>query len=59
MRLGGTSEVAELLGCPPQQLYSLRHRQDFPQPLVKLKATPVWDLDEIAAFKLTWKRRTK
>lgn len=55
--LGGTAEVATLLGCKRQQLYSLRRRDDFPAPVTKLAATPVWDLRLITDFKKTWVRR--
>jgi len=55
--LGGTSEVAETLGCSPQQIYSLRKREDFPQPLCLLAATPIWDLRLIEEFKHSWRRR--
>jgi hypothetical protein len=56
-KLGGTSEVAEVLGCHKQQLRKLRMRPDFPQPIVCLAATPVWDIDDILLFRETWKRR--
>ena len=56
--LGGTSEVAEVLGCRKTQLYSLRQRDDFPVPLLVLAATPVWSLEDIRAFKDSWKRRS-
>jgi predicted DNA-binding transcriptional regulator AlpA len=54
--LGGTSEVAELLGCTKQQVYSLRRRSDFPPPVITLAATPIWDLREVRNFKLHWRR---
>lgn len=56
--LGGTAEVADLLGCSRQQIYSLRQRDDFPEPVACLAATPVWDLRLVAQFKETWVRRT-
>lgn len=55
--LGGTAEVAELLGCTRQQIYSLRQREDFPEPEARLAATPVWDLRKISEFKDHWIRR--
>jgi hypothetical protein len=55
--LGGTAEVAEVLGCQRQQLYSLRKRVDFPHPVTELAATPVWDLRLVTDFKKTWIRR--
>ena len=55
--LGGAAEVAEALGCHKQQLTKLRKRADFPQPLIVLAASPIWDMRTIRAFKDTWKRR--
>ena len=56
--LGGTAEVAELLECTRQQIYSLRQREDFPEPVTRLAATPIWDLRLIADFKESWVRRS-
>ena len=56
--IGGTSEVAELLGCPKQQIHALRKRANFPKPFKVLAATPLWDLDDIRSFATTWIRRT-
>lgn len=56
IRIGGVFEVAETLGCAKQQIASLRRRSNFPQPVVLLAATPVWDLKEIEEFKQTWVR---
>lgn len=56
--IGGTAEVAELLGCPKQQIHALRKRANFPKPIRVLSATPIWDLEEIRLFASTWKRRT-
>lgn len=53
----GTAEVAELLKCPKQQIYTLRKRKDFPKPIRTLAATPLWDATDIAAFAATWVRR--
>lgn len=55
----GTAEVAAILGCPKQQIYSLRKRKDFPQPLRVLAATPLWNSEDIQTFKNTWVRRKK
>ncbi len=57
--LGGSAEVAATLGCPKQQIAKLRQRRDFPEPLVLLAATPIWDLRDIRHFRDTWKRRHK
>jgi len=55
--IGGTAEVAELLGCPKQQIYALRKRPNFPRPIKTLAATPLWDLDQVRNFAITWVRR--
>jgi predicted DNA-binding transcriptional regulator AlpA len=55
--IGGTAEVADLLGCPKQQIHALRKKSDFPKPIKQLSATPLWNLDDIRAFALTWTRR--
>ena len=55
--IGGTAEVAEVLGCPKQQIYALRRRADFPKPFRELASTPLWDLTKIREFGHNWKRR--
>lgn len=57
--LGGTAEVAATLGCTKQQISKLREKATFPEPLVVLKATPLWDLRDIRHFRDTWSRRHK
>ena len=53
----GTSEVADLLDCPKQQIHALRKRADFPKPITTLAYTPLWNAMEIKFFAMTWKRR--
>lgn len=55
--IGGTAEVANLLGCPKQQIHALRRRKDFPRPVCRIAASPIWDLNEIRKFGETWVRR--
>lgn len=55
----GTAEVADLLKCPKQQIYTLRKRKDFPKPIRTIAATPLWDSNEIQTFAATWVRRKK
>jgi len=50
MRIGGVTEVAQLLGVSRQRLAKLRERTDFPDPLGELAQGPVWDLDAIASW---------
>lgn len=55
--IGGTAEVADLLGCPKQQIHALRRKSNFPKPIKQLSATPLWNLDDIREFATTWIRR--
>lgn len=55
--IGGTAEVADLLGCPKQQIHALRRKPSFPKPIKQLSATPLWNLDDIRTFATTWTRR--
>lgn len=55
--IGGTAEVAKLLGCPKQQIHALRRRKDFPQPVCRIAASPIWNLNDIKAFGESWVRR--
>lgn len=50
MTLGGTAEVANLLGCRKTQIYALRQKPNFPKPIAILAATPVWDLRDFETF---------
>lgn len=50
MRIGGVTEVANLLGVSRQRLLKLRERADFPDPIGDLAQGPVWDLEEIASW---------
>lgn len=50
MRMGGVTEVAELLGVSRQRVAKLRERADFPGPLGELAQGPIWDLDVIGAW---------
>lgn len=53
--LCGTAEAAKVLGVVKQRIHTLRKRADFPQPVVVLAATPLWDGNALLAFKATWK----
>lgn len=57
--LAGTSEVAEFLNCPKQQIHALQRNPHFPKPVALLASTPIWDLSEVAIFRAGWKRRKK
>jgi predicted DNA-binding transcriptional regulator AlpA len=40
--LVGFAEAAEVVGVSTRQLVRLAQRDDFPKPVVRLRATPVW-----------------
>ncbi|NBQ47120.1 MAG: DNA-binding protein [Sphingobacteriia bacterium] len=46
----GTAEVAEMLGIAKQRIHALRKNPEFPQPIIKIAATPIWDRLEIAKW---------
>lgn len=45
--LGGSAEVAELLGISKRELNILRYRVTFPQPAAELGMGPIWHLCQI------------
>lgn len=57
--LGGIYEVSQALGCSKQQIYALRLKPEFPAPIAKVAATPLWDMEEVTIFKAGWVRRNK
>ena len=50
MRMGGVTEVAEILGVSRQRLSKLRERPDFPDPIGKLAQGWIWDLDAVVVW---------
>lgn len=56
--LCGTAEAATVLGVLKQRIHTLRKRPDFPQPIVTLAATPIWDKAALLTFKEGWKKPT-
>ncbi len=54
----GTAEAAVVLGVLKQRIHTLRKRPDFPQPIVVLAATPLWDKNALLEFKNGWKKTT-
>ena len=56
--LVGVTEVAGLLGVSRQRVTQLdRDLDDFPRPLARLAAGPVWVAAEVRAFEHRWARR--
>jgi predicted DNA-binding transcriptional regulator AlpA len=53
----GVTEVAKLLGVSRQRVAELRHRTDFPEPIVELAAGPVWTRTSLEHFVASWPRR--
>ena len=49
--LVGLAEVAEMLGTSRRQAIRWTQRKDFPEPLVRLAATPVWEAREVRRWK--------
>jgi predicted DNA-binding transcriptional regulator AlpA len=52
--LAGLAEVAELLGVTKRSAQRYTKRADFPSPIARLAATPVWRQGDVEE----WKRRT-
>ncbi len=50
MRMGGVTEVADILGVSRQRVAKLRARTDFPDAIAEIGHGPIWDLDEIEAW---------
>jgi serine/threonine protein kinase len=50
MRMGGVTEVAEILEVSRQRVAKLRDRSDFPDAIAEIAQGPIWDLDEIEAW---------
>jgi predicted DNA-binding transcriptional regulator AlpA len=53
--LVGLAEVADLLGTSRRQAIRWTQREDFPEPIIRLRATPVWEEREIRR----WMRERK
>jgi predicted DNA-binding transcriptional regulator AlpA len=51
-KLAGLSEVANLLGVSKNTALKHTGRADFPAPLDRLAAGPVWLIDDVEAWKL-------
>lgn len=50
IRLAGLAEVAELLGVSKRSASRYANRHDFPQPIARLAAGPIWHAGEIEAW---------
>ena len=50
----GTAEIASVLGVSKQRIASLRKMKNFPDPVIELASTPLWDKNDIIAFLREW-----
>jgi len=55
--LVGVTEAARLLRVSRQRLDQLRGSSDFPKPIVRLAAGPVWLRSSVEGFERRWDRR--
>jgi predicted DNA-binding transcriptional regulator AlpA len=53
----GVSEVAAALGVSRQRVSELAESDDFPPPIARLKAGPIWQRSQISRFVGNWDRR--
>lgn len=52
--LMGTSEVAALLGVSRQRVQQLSKTEQFPEPVARLAAGPIWEREDVER----WARET-
>jgi len=50
LRLAGIAEVAEMLGVSRRTAARYANRSEFPAPVARLRAGPVWLADDIEAW---------
>jgi hypothetical protein len=50
LKLAGLSEVAELLGVTKRTATRYTQRPDFPEPVARLRAGPVWLEDDVLGW---------
>jgi hypothetical protein len=53
----GVAELAERLGVSRQRAWTVTGRPDFPEPVARLKATPVWTAGSVRRFLEAWPRK--
>jgi len=58
VELMGVSEIAELLGVSRQRVNQLIAGEDFPRPVSRLAAGPVFTTASIEAFQKRWTRKS-
>ena len=55
--LVGVAELAERLEVSRQRAWTITGRPDFPEPVARLRATPVWTADSVRRFLAAWPRK--
>jgi predicted DNA-binding transcriptional regulator AlpA len=50
LHLVGLSEIAGLLGVSRQRVHQLAAHPGFPEPVARLRAGPVWDVQSVNAW---------
>ena len=53
----GISEIADELEISRQRVSALSKRDDFPEPVVRLAAGPVWHRSDFTRFKDSWQQK--
>ena len=53
LRLAGLAEVAALLGVSKRTATRYTNRNDFPEPVARLAAGPIWLEDDVREWKRT------
>lgn len=56
--LVGVAEIGAMLGVTRQRASQIQTLHDFPTPLARLKAGPVWRRHDIAVWAETWDRKS-
>lgn len=52
----GIAEIADMFGVSRQRAWQLVDRDDFPDPVSRLKAGPVFSTASVSAFQKRWQR---
>jgi predicted DNA-binding transcriptional regulator AlpA len=50
LRLAGLAEVAEMVGVSRRTAARYVKRSDFPKPVARLRAGPIWLTDDVEAW---------
>jgi hypothetical protein len=50
VKLAGIRELSEVLGVSRQRAGQIAEKPDFPKPLDRIAAGPVWKMDDVKAW---------